>query len=86
MLISTENTFTTPVLRQSATAFDVAVSGTFVGTVTIQLSRDGSTDWIDIGSTTEPTVQSADFNASWFVRAGFKTGDYTSGSAKVEVY
>lgn len=86
MLITAEDTYTVPTLCQGERGFDVAITGTFVGTVTTQLSKDGSTGWIDVGSSTTPTVSAGDINTAWFVRAGFKTGEFTSGTADVVIY
>jgi len=86
MDISAQNTFTSPQLIQGDKGFDISVSGTFVGTVSAQLSKDGTTNWIDIGNTTAPTVLTASPASAWFLRVGIATGGYTSGTAAVEVY
>lgn len=83
--LSSANSFTTPTLRQGDTGFDVVVSGTFSGTITVQISKDQST-WSDIETTTTTGVLTGKLGTAWYVRAGFKTGNYTSGTANVEVY
>ncbi len=86
MQLSAADTFTTPVLKQRSVGFDVGISGTFSGTITIQARKLEADDWIDIGSTDVPDVFTGEHATAWFVRAGFKAGDYTSGTAEVEVY
>lgn len=83
--ISSGNSFTAAKLKQANNGFDVAVSGSFTGRVTVQLSKD-RTNWVDADDTEAPTVMSGRPQTAWYVRAGFKTGDYTSGTATVEVY
>lgn len=66
--------------------FNFSVTGTWVGSVTVQRSFDGGLNWGDVeafndnverrGSEIEDNVQ---------YRAGFKVGEYTSGSAIVRL-
>jgi hypothetical protein len=61
------------------------VSGTFVGTITVQGSKD-KVNWFDIDTVTEATFKTGRTASPWFIRAGFKTGEFTSGTAEVVVY
>lgn len=83
--LSAANTYTTPVLKQGNSGFDVLVTGTFVGTITVQISKD-NTNWYDVDTLSSAGVLAGLLGTAWYVRAGFKTGAYTSGSATVEVY
>lgn len=83
--LSAANSFITPVLKQGDVGFDVAVSGTFVGTITVQISKDQST-WIDIETLNAVNTITGKLGTAWYIRAGFKSGAYTSGTANVEVY
>ena len=83
--LSSENSFTPSVLKQGDVGFDVVVSGTFAGTITVQISKDNS-NWIDIETISTRTVLTGLLGTAWYIRAGLKTGSYTSGTANVEVY
>lgn len=65
--------------------FTVMVSGTFVGTVTVQIRDPEDGVPIDVEPTTGPITQPGMYNGNlaggYDVRIGFKAGDYTSGSA-----
>ncbi|MEM9976621.1 MAG: hypothetical protein AAF808_03235 [Cyanobacteria bacterium P01_D01_bin.2] len=78
--------FSTPVLKQGG-GFDVAIDGTFEGTITVQVSKltGAEARWMHAADTTKPDILTSELAAAWYVRAGFKSGDYTSGSAWVEV-
>lgn len=84
--VGASNTFTS-IQKFMDTAFVIAVGGTFVGTVTLQVRpdiRDVSQDWTDEQTYTKvDTQQSRTLRGSWEVRAGFKSGDYVSGSAHI---
>ncbi len=82
--LSAANTFIPATLIQAGDEFDFSITGTFVGTVTAQISKDQS-NWIDVDSLTIPGVLVGSLGSAWYVRAGFKTGAYTSGTANVEV-
>ena len=84
MNIAAQNTFTDALLKQTYEGYSVSISGTFVATVTVQRSPDGVT-WYDVENYT--TAQELDgWNATaFYVRAGIKTGGYTSGTAVVYV-
>ncbi|QIG74633.1 hypothetical protein EVC11_051 [Rhizobium phage RHph_I20] len=84
--LNAANTFCPAVLKQEKRGYSVSISGTFVGKITIQRSFDDGTTWLDIYSTTTPQELDGEFGTACKVRAGFKTGDYTSGTAVVNVY
>lgn len=83
--LSAANSFTPGVLKQPKVGYSVSISGTFVGKVTVQRSKDGVT-WADIAPYTAPAELDGEFATAFYIRAGFNTGDYTSGSAAVNVY
>ena len=78
--LSAQNTFTDAV--HIIGDFNLSVSGTFVGTVTVQRSTDGIT-WHDVNAFTAPFEGVGYDPMKNYYRAGIKTGDYTSGSAVV---
>ncbi|MER9195275.1 hypothetical protein NKI13_18530 [Mesorhizobium australicum] len=86
MQITAANTFTTPILIQPGNSFDITVSGTFVATVVLQRSKDGSTNWLDVASFTAPAEQTGSAGSAWYFRIGVKTGGYTSGTAVVDLF
>lgn len=85
MNITGANQFLPSVYRRAAEGCDVVISGTFVGTVTVQVSKDNIT-WYDAGSSTVPDVLPTLAYTAWYIRAGIKTGNYTSGTAVVDIY
>jgi hypothetical protein len=78
--LSAQNTFTDAVLIIGD--FNVSISGTFVATVTVQRSTDG-TVWRDVNTFTAPFEGVGYDPMKNYYRAGFKTGQYTSGSATI---
>lgn len=88
--LTAENTFTDPIAI--AGQFNVSISGTFAGTVTLQRKFPGETDWFDINSWTatfegwdvEPTSRTTIPEVVSY-RLGFKSGNFSSGSAKCRV-
>lgn len=68
--------------------FTVTISGTFSGTLTLQRAFGTPSAWIDVktytGATTD-TLTDPYENEIVYYRVGFKTGDYTSGSADAEI-
>ena len=69
--------------------FLLSVSGTFVGTLTPQI-RDvgqGESDIRDVPDApiTTPVEWRGFLKGNMEVRCGFKTGDYSSGSARVQI-
>lgn len=76
-----ENTFTSSFVNVVAPAFNVSISGTWVGTLTLQRRLDG-TNWRDVVTFTaniETEWPTKGDHVEW--RLGFKTGQYTSGTA-----
>lgn len=76
--------------------FAVRVRGTWSGTVSIQRSTDNGTNWDDVtyGLNSSATAIAITLNGIYVIeevaidclyRVGIKTGNYTSGSAVVEV-
>ena len=68
---------------------EYAVWGTFEGTITLQVrSSAEAEEWIDVATLTEAMAKPGlEFNAGknreW--RIGFKSGEYTSGTATVDI-
>jgi hypothetical protein len=80
--IGAQNTFTDSIRLSGP--FDLSISGTFVGTVTVQRSYDNSA-WKDVDTFTAPTEDYGfQPEIAWY-RAGIKTGAYTSGTAVVSL-
>lgn len=84
--LNAANTFSAALLKQAKQGYSVSISGTFVGTITVQRSFDGGTTWLDVYSTGAVEELDGEFGSACHVRAGFKTGAYTSGTAVVNVY
>ena len=64
--------------------FNLSVSGTFSGTLTVQRSRDRST-WHDVDTFTSPTEEFGfDPEQNWY-RVGCKAGELASGSVMVRI-
>lgn len=64
--------------------FDVDITGSWSGTITLQRSIDEPGSWVDVTTYTSNvnTTHDDDLdNQIAFYRIGFKTGDYTSGTA-----
>lgn len=89
--LTEEGAFTSPIKIFSG-RFSVQITGTFSGTVTIQRA-DGSIQSADLEATDYATADTftaagaktgEEGGIAWY-RAGFKTGDYTSGSATAEI-
>jgi hypothetical protein len=72
-----QNTFSNAI--QVVGSFDISVSGTFVATLTVQRSEDGST-WRDVKSYTLPAEEVGYDPILTYYRVGVKTGGYTSGT------
>jgi hypothetical protein len=80
--IGAQNTFTDSIKLSGP--FDLSISGTFVGTVTVQRSYDNNS-WKDVDTFTSPTEDYGfQPEIAWY-RAGIKTGAYTSGTAVVSI-
>lgn len=73
------------VVRLPAPTFNLSISGTWVGTITLQRSFDRQ-NWFDVATFTDNTEQVGDDpEENIDYRIGFKAGDYTNGSAKVRI-
>lgn len=95
--ITAENTFTNAIRITGVgtdRVFAIEITGTFVATVTLQRSlTSDSGPWTDLGvgapgPWTAPTAESYDDNLDnqiAFYRLGVKTGDFTSGTAVVQL-
>ena len=59
----------------------LAITGTFVGTVTLQHMQSGTGTATDAQTFTAAGVHSLSGTAGELFRAGIKTGGYTSGTA-----
>lgn len=82
--ISNENLFTDAV--EMLAYFNISVSGTWGGTVTVQRSFDGGSTWLDVATWTANTEEFGfePERGIWY-RVGIKTGDYGSGTAVVRL-
>ncbi|MCF8034673.1 MAG: hypothetical protein K9K66_04420 [Desulfarculaceae bacterium] len=65
--------------------YDISVSGTWVGTVTLQRSWDGGTTWYDVAEYTANFEGVGQAGSGCKVRLGIKSGDYTSGTATLTI-
>jgi len=83
--ITAANQFTPALLKQPKQGYSVSISGTFVATVVVQRSKDNIA-WMDITSGTAPAEYDGDFATAYYVRAGVKTGGFTSGTVVADVY
>ncbi len=80
--ISGANTFTEDAEFDHRRSFNLSVSGTWAGTVTLQRSFNNGSTWLDVYSTTgnvETVVENVESGVLW--RLGIKTGNFTSGTA-----
>lgn len=69
-------------------ALILSISGTWVGTITLQIAYDFGTTWLPTGETfTENTVQKITgvYEPGVSFRIGCATGDFTSGSCNVRL-
>ena len=79
--VSAENTWSDAL--EVLNDFDLSISGTFVGTVTVQRSFDGGSVWRDVDTFTSP-IETSGFQPSFSnYRVGIASGGYTSGTAVV---
>ena len=80
--VGAQNTFCEDAEFDFRRPFNLSVSGTWVGTVTLQRSFNGGLTWLDVYTTTsnvETVVDNAESGVLW--RLGIKTGNYTNGTA-----
>jgi len=82
--ISSQDEFVT--MRLLKETFNISISGSpWVGTVTLQRSFDGQ-NWLDVEAFTANTERVGDDpEKSTYYRLGFKTGEYSSGTATVRI-
>tara|TARA_R110000744_G_scaffold179186_1_gene298177 strand:+ start:48 stop:353 length:306 start_codon:yes stop_codon:yes gene_type:complete len=85
--LTAQNTFTDWIY--STKDFNLSISGTFAGTITVQRSFDpanADTTARDVDTFTAP-IETYGFEPSGVAiyRAGFKTGQYTSGTAVIRI-
>jgi hypothetical protein len=81
--ITAENQFTTAITVKGSAVVYFHDSGSFSGTITLQVSRDGGSTWVDVENYTSETVKAITYGGNMMWRIGCKTGGYTSGSATV---
>jgi hypothetical protein len=80
--VAAQNTFCEDAEFDYRRPFNLSVSGTWSGTVTLQRSFDNGSTWVDVWSTTsnvETAVESIESGVLY--RLGIKSGNYTSGTA-----
>jgi len=66
--------------------FNLSIRGTWVGTITLQRSFDLGANWEDIRTfTSNFEGRDCELELKVKYRAGFKTGDFTSGIATVRI-
>lgn len=65
---------------------NISISGTWVGTITLQRSFDSGSTWYDVETWTSNTQQSlTEGERGVQYKIGIDTGDYTSGTANVRL-
>lgn len=91
--ITAEDTFTTSIRVTGvgdARSFSVIISNTFSATVTVQRSIGEEGDWQDVPTLSHTSATSYGYNDSLdnqivYYRVGVKTGDFSSGTADVQL-
>ena len=82
--LTAQNTFTAP-LKVLGEA-NVWISGTWAGTLTLQASYDAGGTWLDVQTYTANGIDILyEPEVGVCCRIGFKTGQYTSGTAVVRI-
>lgn len=83
--LTAQNTWVGPRILNKK--FNVSISGTWAGTLTLQRAFDGGVvTWFDVFTyTTNMQDQFEEFEPGVNYRLGFKTGEYTSGTAVVRI-
>jgi len=84
--ISAQNQFTDPVLVDGYD-FDVSIhnSSSFVGTITLQRSREKDGTYRDVETWTAVVEDRGVSAGKFWYRLGCKTGDYTSGTISLDI-
>jgi hypothetical protein len=80
--ITAQNTFTPKAKLEGN--FSISISGTFVATVVVQRSPDG-TNWFDVNSFTAPFEGTGYEPEEMFYRIGVKTSGFGSGTVNVRL-
>lgn len=85
--LSAANTYTDWMpLSKYSRLFHLSISGTWAGTITLQRSVDGGTTPLDVATYTANIEDPGEeVEVGIVYRAGFKTGEYTSGTAVVRL-
>ena len=84
--ITTGNQFTDPV--QLSGYFNLSISGTWVGTITVQRSFDLGSTWLDVDTFTVNTEEyglEPEHTNPVYYRIGAKANAFTSGSANLRL-
>lgn len=87
--LSAGNTFSNPILVTgvgSQRTLPITITGTWVGTLTLQYSVGAPGTWVDVknyGSNGTDNYADGLDNQTVYYRVGFKTGNYTSGTANI---
>jgi hypothetical protein len=77
--ISAENTYSDKL--HLCGQFNLSLSGTWVGTVTVQRSFDDGVTWLDVATfTANGEYVGNEVEPNVVYRMGVKTGEYTSGT------
>jgi hypothetical protein len=83
---SSENTFTNTIEADANDSVIIEIGGTWVGTLTLQRSTDDGANWVDLYRyTSNVNTTTTEYQDDVLYRVGFKTGDYTSGTANISV-
>lgn len=69
----------------NVTKVGLSLYGTFEATVSVQIKRPDQSSWRTIESLSAPTEKVYELSGRMEFRAGIATGDYTSGTAEVEI-
>lgn len=80
--ITAQNTFSDSI--RIVGSFNLSVSGTFVASVVVQRSEDGTT-WRDVKAWTAPSEEVGYDPILNYYRVGVKTGGYTSGTVVASI-
>jgi hypothetical protein len=82
--VTGENQFCDP--AEIVGHFNISISGTWVGTVTVQRTFDGGSTWFDVATWTDNT-QEYGFEPERQVhyRAGMKLDEFVSGQADIRI-
>lgn len=82
--LSAANTYTTALAVRGEA--NVWIAGTWAGTITLQATYDEGATWIDVQNYTGNVVDVLyEPEVGIEYRIGFKTGEYTSGTAVVRI-